>query len=127
MRQLKVCKVVESVRTRPDGSQYIHEEFVEETYGWVDPVQEVAPAEAIDSSELEDFARAVASSWITSEEAARAWGVTYETLPDGTIREVFFDQAKDPGAAAAFSGFCDPCGGFRKHKRGCPVVRKPFG
>lgn len=26
-------------------------------------------------------------------------------------------------AGAQFLGFCDPCGGFRKHKLGCPLTR----
>jgi hypothetical protein len=66
-------------------------------------------------------------TWITYEEAMRAWAGkpprAYESRPDGTVRELVFDQERDP--KDEFRGFCDPCGGFRKHRLGCPVTRRP--
>ena len=43
-------------------------------------------------------------TWLTWGEMRRAWG---DPLPEG----------------ADFEGFCNPCGGFRKHRLGCPIVK----
>lgn len=30
-----------------------------------------------------------------------------------------------PEAGGSFAGFCDACGGFRKHRLACPVLKRP--
>lgn len=56
-------------------------------------------------------------SWISNEDTKKALEIFF--TPEEEIR---FDYDRAP-VAAKFQGFCDPCGGFRRHKIGCPTQR----
>lgn len=48
-----------------------------------------------------------------------AWLIDLDSL--GTGRMTVLPSEPELVEVREFDGFCDPCGGFRKHRLGCPV------